>query len=1040
MNLYLKSFFIVFTLLSLSACDWFRLAQERPIQKIPDGNKDIMEKALFSGSPDNPKYWLSRMTVVKKTFDGGDLGFVFPGLQGNVKAGYFQFERDQMIFCNRVSRKFLENEKTGRQVLCDKVYNWDIEHFATRLTEADGWTTNREEEDNYIPWDEKAFFKTKLNQTDLNSEISFLISPCWNLEKASLEDKSRVIEEDYISFIVKATYKLKGKCVNKKRANDQNFTATADYKYSFKRVSDPLKPSPHYTPYQFTDENDPLRDKYGYFLTVRPDFQSDRRDRNILYMNRWNPHKKHTFYFTKDYPEEYKYIAHGVICNTNKLFAKYGLNNYPLTGSCSKDGSVLPKKGETCSTGICFELKDNSGQELGDIRYSFFHMTDTPIRPLGYGPSNANPATGEIVNGTVVAGTRFLDYSIERALELIENEKTRYETSPVLTSVTQTLNIVSPNPISEQSHLSDRDIWTETSIPLSQNRKLFNEFVSFFHFSNPNSSRFTSAHLSNPGLNSPNLKDMLLSPLEKLEKNSHLSQLSNDLDFFKTSFANLFESEEQDFTNLIGNEMGLLEPSLDFSDPTQGTFFPIEFVEPSILSMAKIGMSKKEIKEKILFSLMSHEFGHVLNLRHNFYGSVDSEHYHEHVNTSSVMDYLKIKDERTAPDSAFFGPYDTAALIYAYSDGQIDLSEDQESNYLFCTDEDIGLNFLCQRFDSGSTVSEVTQDLIETYDELYTFRNFRDNRAYWGDRSYIYYIFRTMYSIKRPLGLLDLFETRKTEMSSFASPEEIEILEKDIKQAVKLSLSFYNSIIQLGFLERDWFNKYNPVSGSLESIGVFYDKIISTLFLMNDMAISENPNDPVFFTSYLPYVNDPDLKDIIKIVMENTLTQRVDNVPGFTSLAQIWYAQNSSNYFNKRKYPESLEKIGVRCYTENGLKERFKIDVKDKETKELETLFSLKIIPEFLEDSYYRHLLSTEPFNNLDQGHLRLGVIYRNGKYYTSLSEINAYSFSMIENLLQDPSDPVERRDTEENIYSLYLFYNSLKETPVSSIECDNGD
>ena len=1040
MNLYLKSFFICFFLLNLSSCDdRIRIASKRPILKVPDGNKDRMKKDLFSGTPENPKYWLSRMTVVKNTFDGGDLGFIFPGVQRNIKAGYFQFERDQVIFCNRVSKKFFEDEKTGNQVSCDNVYAWDIEHSAFRLAEIDGWTTNREEEDNYIPWDKKPYFKTKLNQTDLNSEFSSLIHPCWNLEKVSLNDESRVIEEDYISFIVDVIYKLKSKCSNKQRRNEENFTATASFKYSFKRVADPLKPDPNYTPYQLISENDPLRDKYGYFITVRPDFQSDKRNKNILYMNRWNPNKKHTFYFTKDYPEEYKYIAHGVICNTNKLFAKYGLNNYPLNGSCLEDGSVLPKKGETCSRGICFELKDNSGQEFGDIRYSFFHMTDIPIHALGYGPSNANPTTGEIINGTMLVGTRYLDYIIDETIEYLENEKTRYETSPILTSITQTLNILSSEDNFEPSHLDDRAIWTKTSTPLTQDRKLFNEFLSFFHFSNPRWSRFTQSNLENSGSNSPSL-EKLFSPLEKLENNNNLNYISNNLQHVTKDFKQFIQEEkrhqEENFTNLFKNEIDFLNPSLDLSDPTQGTFFPKELLQISVLGMAKSGMSKEEMKEKILFNLISHEFGHVLNLRHNFYGSVDSKHHHEHAKTSSVMDYMNLNEEIEGPSEAFFGPYDEAALIYAYSDGKIDLSEERKSKYLFCTDEDRELNFLCKRWDYGTTVSEVTQSLIENYDQSYIFKNFRNNRAYWSDRNYIYRTIKTMYEIKRPLGLLDLFNSKKRNMSSVVNEEGIKMLEKDIKQAVKLSLSFYNSLIQLDD-EREWFNKYHPVSGSLESIGIFYDKLFAIFFLMNDIAISENPNDPVYFTSYLPYANDPDLKDIIKIIMENTLTQRVDNIPGFTSLAQYLYAENSANYYNTRLYPEALEKIGVRCYTQQGLAKRFKVNFTE-DTK-LETLFTIKITPEYLEDSYYKQLLTTDPFNGFDQTHLQLGVIYRNGKYYTSLSEINTYSFSMIDRLIQNSSNDARRRDTEEKIYTLYLMYNSLKESPFSSIECDSG-
>ena len=1030
MNLYKKSFFIKITLLFLilCACDSFRFAGKRPVLEVPDGNKDRMKKTLFAGTPQNPKYWLSRMTVVSKTFDGGDLGFVFPGYQHNVKAGYFEFQREQMIFCNRVNRKFLEDEHTGKQVLCDKVYAWDIEHSDFRLAENDGYTTNREEENNYISWDKKAYFKTKLNQSNLNAEMPYINSFCWNLKKVSLDDNSRTIENEYISFIVKATYELNKRCRSLKRYNDQNFTATVGYKYSFKRTSDPLKPDPHYTPYKLTGENDPLRDKYGYFLTLRPDFKSDNRDKYIFYMNRWNPNKKHIFYFTKDYPEKYKYIAHGVICNTNKMFAKHGLSDYPLDGACRPDGSVLPKKEETCSKGICFELKNNSGQELGDIRYSFFHMTDIPIKPLGYGPSNANPATGEVVNGTVVIGTRFLDYSIDRAIEYFKEQEQRYKISPVLVSISQTLDIAENH--LEKAPPDDRTRWVKSSLPLSQNRDIFNKFVSFFHFADPNRSNFTLSSLNNHNSNGLNEKSLLKNLLSStLSAKKRFKPNENDMPFLETAYENLMNDENH---ILVDNF------SLDFTDPTQGTFYPLESIKNSIYSMAAKGLSKADMKEKVLFNVIAHEFGHVLNLRHNFYGSVDEKHHHEHAETSSVMDYMNLKEEMMGPAQAFFGSYDTAALVYAYSGGKIDLSEKTKSNFLFCTDEDVSLNFLCQMFDYGTTFSEVTQSLIERYDEAYIFRNFRDDRAYWGERYYIYYIINTMRNIKRPLGLLDDFNKRKEEMSAFASEQEIEYLEKDLKQAVKLSLSFYNSIIQLDDIDREWFSKYNSVSGSLEKIGVLWDKMFATLFLMSDFSISENPNDPVFYTSYIPYMDDPDLKKLIEIVMENTLTQRIDTIPGFTTFSQITYAQTANTFFNRIEHPEALEKIGVRCYTPEGLKNRFDVDPYN-ENEEIESAFTINITPS-LKDPYYKKLLSTDPYQNYIEKNLKLGAIYRHGVYYTSLSELNAYSFSIIDNLIKTNPEPEDIRYSEESMYDLYLFYNLSKNSNLSSLECDSGD
>ena len=109
---------------------------------------------------------------------------------------------------------------------------------------------------------------------------------------------------------------------------------------------------------------------------------------------------------------------------------------------------------------------------------------------------------------------------------------------------------------------------------------------------------------------------------------------------------------------------------------------------PQIPYLLAEGKSMDEIKRKVLFQTMTHEFGHVLNLRHNFYGSFDVSHWQREKNgqvvlrSSSVMDYLNLKEETKSPLRAQFGPYDEAALVYAYSGGKKDLSKERE-NTLF---------------------------------------------------------------------------------------------------------------------------------------------------------------------------------------------------------------------------------------------------------------------------------------------------------------------------------------------------------------------
>ena len=61
-----------------------------------------------------------------------------------------------------------------------------------------------------------------------------------------------------------------------------------------------------------------------------------------------------------------------------------------------------------------FELRDNTGQRIGDMRYSFLYYVPKPTLAglLGYGPSNSDPITGEILSAAAyVYGGPILQYA-----------------------------------------------------------------------------------------------------------------------------------------------------------------------------------------------------------------------------------------------------------------------------------------------------------------------------------------------------------------------------------------------------------------------------------------------------------------------------------------------------------------------------------------------------------------------------------------------------------------------------------------------------
>ena len=58
---------------------------------------------------------------------------------------------------------------------------------------------------------------------------------------------------------------------------------------------------------------------------------------------------------------------------------------------------------------------------MGDVRYSFFNFItgENQVGPLGYGPSSADPISGELINGTSNAYGSAIDYYAQYLLDLI---------------------------------------------------------------------------------------------------------------------------------------------------------------------------------------------------------------------------------------------------------------------------------------------------------------------------------------------------------------------------------------------------------------------------------------------------------------------------------------------------------------------------------------------------------------------------------------------------------------------------------------------
>lgn len=166
---------------------------------------------------------------------------------------------------------------------------------------------------------------------------------------------------------------------------------------------------------------------------------------------------------------------------------------------------------------------------------------------------------------------------------------------------------------------------------------------------------------------------------------------------------------------------------------------------------------------------LAHEMGHNLGLRHNFIGSFDKANFkfsadeNTERNYSSIMDYLE--GDHDSYDG--LGPYDVAAIRAGYA-GVIELQDGSLASiegvkralglkswleldagalaklplkkYMFCSDEEAGQNPTCNRFDRGTTPSEIVDAIIEDYRSNYELTNFAGNRlrfTWWANGGYI---------------------------------------------------------------------------------------------------------------------------------------------------------------------------------------------------------------------------------------------------------------------------------------------------------------
>jgi len=356
---------------------------------------------------------------------------------------------------------------------------------------------------------------------------------------------------------------------------------------------------------------------------------------------------------------------------------------------------------------------DFQWQKQGDLRYSFFHWVDTPMQsgPLGYGPSAADPVTGEIISANANIYGASVDSLAAYAADIVQLMNDDYDLAQLIAG-TYSREDVAGNKSAHghdhhklaqlglvESRVSEEKLQAvadklrgRVALPTRQLRPDMAD----------SARKDLRADLEMPGLarevreGAMNIAD---SKLRRFE-GTHLDRELLSSDEFRGAAAGHMRNqpEGEAFSSIAwmledGEMMRQEENARRFFQ--ENNILMSSWLDEGMLSVAVElqGKTWEEVYEfmrlNVYRAVQAHEVGHTIGLRHNFEGSYDPLNFHaefwdyynaetgkvervdengnptraERLMYSTIMDY----DARFYADSfEGIGPYDYAAVAFGY--------------------------------------------------------------------------------------------------------------------------------------------------------------------------------------------------------------------------------------------------------------------------------------------------------------------------------------------------------------------------------------
>lgn len=722
----------------------------------------------------------------------------FPFLSGDNKRVKLQLTKDSLdIIEEEKDSRFRDNQTNNKLVLSIPIEHVQFQCAKDRFGEC----TNKEENSTTLTWDQRDSIKLNM-QSAVSGELQLLplLSSAELGENCYTNIGSKLVRseitESAINFQVERTFKTKLDCIPDEIESLADLTISAVYHYSLVKLDTVLSNDYVTVQYPVSSKDEST---FGFFSStaVKLDVDNNHTDRSEhQVMNRWNPNRSEIVYYLSD------------------EFAK---PENKLLSDLTKQTVNSLNEGLT-QAGVKFRinLKDSAGKIPGDIRNSMIVLVEDPVASsvIGYGPQTEDPVTGEIISARTIMflGTikKYIKYTYDEILKekqdmrLAQEQSTKGATKLVL----------------DEKLLAKMDAAKKTGLTFSLesiNAKVKDVLNHKLAQPAPAAKMATApAARSGSSIVIDNKLARIKDALQNTTKVKNDEYSSRDL---KARVKYLQEAKNCAFVP-TGDGVGRISQKL-------AAAFADDAKPWTELSDDEKEQAIAVILPEIWIPTLIHELGHNMGLRHNFQASEDKANFFSQedlarigvdhaIPFSSVMDYGN--DLKTLP---VLGKYDIAALRFGYkrevdvktANGETstikidstleELMKVQEKNgtelvpYGYCTDEHVGINAGCKRFDLGTSYTEIVGNMIQDYEAAYSKRNLRDGRSnmsLYDDLTYA----RRINGIFKDLRVM--MEVRERIVNQFDLPatapewEEIEFL-KDLKDATILGGQFMTRVL-----------------------------------------------------------------------------------------------------------------------------------------------------------------------------------------------------------------------------------------------------